>query len=52
MIRGEISGSGSKSANILLGTALLEGMKVGLNYSTSEIIIERGLDESKRRERK
>jgi len=31
-----------KSADTLLGTALLRGMDVRLNYSTNEIVIEKG----------
>ncbi|CAD6493240.1 MAG: hypothetical protein CHKLHMKO_00433 [Candidatus Argoarchaeum ethanivorans] len=30
----------TKSADALLGTALLRGMNVGLNYSTGEVVIE------------
>jgi len=30
----------TKSTDVLLGTALLRGMEVGLNYSTREVVIE------------
>ncbi|MEA1869459.1 MAG: hypothetical protein U9N09_04830, partial [Euryarchaeota archaeon] len=30
----------TKSADALLGTALLRGMEVGLNYLTGEVVIE------------
>ena len=47
MIEGKISDNGSpiivltKSADTLLGTALLRGMEVRLNYSTKEVVVEK-----------
>ena len=58
MIKGKISNSGSpiivltKSADTLLGTALLRGMEVGLNYSTNEVVIEKSQIASERGEHK
>ena len=34
----------TKSADTLLGTALLRGMDVRLNYSTNEVVIEKKLN--------
>jgi len=47
MITGKISDNGSpiivltKSADTLLGTALLRGMEVRLNYSTNDVVVEK-----------
>lgn len=37
----------TKSADTLLGTALLRGMEVRLNYSTNEVVIEKSRSASK-----
>ena len=34
----------TKSADALLGTALLRGMEVRLNYSTNEVVVEKKVE--------